>query len=92
LQVRILPGAPDRLGNGMTRRDDPQELERPLYEALIVGAPQMKVTRLILRVVPDTDDWDHEEIDEALSRLIHRPDIEPFGDIHNWRHSEIRRI
>jgi hypothetical protein len=76
----------------MTRKNGAQDLEQGLYEALVPGAPQMKVARLILTAFPNTDDWEKEEIDEALSRLIHRPDIEPFGDIYNWRYSEIRRV
>lgn len=68
------------------------ELEMAMYEALAAGKPQIKVAMLIVRAF-GTDDLPAEDsIDAALERLAERQDIETFGMIKRWRHSEIRRV
>ena len=74
------------------RGDSINDLEMAMYETLVPGKPQIKVAMLIVRAF-GTDDLPAEDgIDAALERLAERQDIETFGMIKRWRHSEIRRL
>jgi len=73
-------------------KEDIRILENAMYEALVPGAPQIKIAALIVRTF-GTDELPHEcSIDAALYRLIARGDITSFGVIRRWRHSEIMRL
>ena len=72
--------------------DKINDLEMAMYETLVPGRPQIKVAMLIVRAF-GTDDLPAEDsIDAALERLAERQDIEAFGMIKRWRHSEIKRM
>lgn len=70
-----------------------EELEQKLHDALVPGAPQMKVARLIDQVFSDDIEWKEESlINEALDRLIRRNNVRHEGFVYRWRYSEIKRI
>ena len=72
--------------------DNINDLEMAMYETLVPGRLQIKVAMLIVRAF-GTDDFPAEDsINAALERLAERQDIETFGMIKRWRHSEIRRL
>ena len=69
-----------------------KDLEIQMYETLVPGAKQIKVAALIYDAFCERDDWPPDaEINEALGILISREDIQSFGIITKWRHSEILR-
>ena len=68
------------------------ELEIAMYEPLVPGRPQIKVAMLIVRAFGIDGRPAEDSIDAALQRLAKRQDIETFGLIKRWRHSEIRRV
>ena len=71
--------------------DPIDHLEAAMYAALAPGAPQIKVARLVTDAC-DIDNLPPENtINAALERLVTRHDIDAFGIIKRWRHSEIRR-
>ena len=68
------------------------DLELAMYNRLVAGKPQIKVVMLIARTF-EADALPADDcIDAALERLAARHDIETFGLIKRWRHSEIRRL
>ncbi|MEO1176208.1 MAG: hypothetical protein AAFV87_03470 [Pseudomonadota bacterium] len=72
--------------------DNINDLEMVMYETLVPGRPEIKVAMLIVRAF-GTDDLPAEDsIEAALERLAERQDIETFGMIKRWRHSEVRRL
>ena len=72
--------------------DSINELETAMYETLIPGKPQIEVAMLIARTF-GTDEYPADaSIDAAVERLMTRQDVEAFGVIKRWRHSEIRRL
>ena len=71
---------------------DISDLELAMYDALVAGKPQIKVALLIVRTFGTDDLPADDRIDAALERLADRQDIEAFGVIKRWRHSEIRRL
>ncbi|MCT4558357.1 MAG: hypothetical protein N4A61_09900 [Pelagimonas sp.] len=68
------------------------DLELAMYDALIAGGLQIKVALLIARTFGTEDPVAEARIKAALERLAQRHDIEVFGNINRWRHSEIRRL
>ena len=72
--------------------DKINDLEMAMYEALVLGRPQIKVAMLIVHAFGTDDLPADASIDAALERLVMRQDIEAFGVIKHWRHSEIRRL
>ena len=71
--------------------DPIDHLEAAMYATLVPGAPQIKVARLVTDAC-DIDNLPPENtINAALERLVTRHDIDAFGIIKRWRHSEIRR-
>ncbi len=72
--------------------DNINDLEMAMYETLVPGRPEIKVAMLIVRAF-GTDDLPAEDsIEAALERLAERQDIETFGMIKRWRHSEVKRL
>ena len=60
---------------------------RKLKVAMIVGLSINK-----LPDAPSLDDEEfHQAVDAALDLLVAHPEVQSFGDIHNWRYSEISR-
>ena len=59
---------------------------------LVPGKPQIKIAMLIARVFRTDELPSDDRIDAALERLAARQDIEAFGVIKRWRHSEIKRL
>lgn len=72
--------------------DNINDLEMAMYETLVLGRPQIKIAMLIGRAFGTHDLPAEDSIDAALERLAERQDIETFGMIKRWRHSEIRRV
>jgi Prokaryotic glutathione synthetase, ATP-grasp domain len=69
-----------------------QELEQKLYDALIPGAHQIKVAKLIGQVFTDVIEWREESlINQALDRLIQRGNVRHEGFVYRWGYSEIAR-
>ena len=68
-----------------------EEILHQLYEALTPDARPRKVARLVSELVGLEVDQSEVLINDALNRLAQLPDIETYGDIRKWRHSEIMR-
>lgn len=68
------------------------DLELAMYDTLGAGKPEIKVAMLIVRTFGTDDLPAKDSIDAALERLAERQDIETFGMVKRWRHSEIRRL
>ena len=66
-------------------------LEELLYQILVPGGRQIKTALLIARACKTEEISEGDVLDAALDLLWQRQDIEVFGSIHKWRHSEIRR-
>ncbi len=63
-----------------------------MYQTLVAGKPQIKIATLIARACHGSEMPDDAVIAETLKELIGREDIQCFGDIQQWRHSEIVRL
>lgn len=72
--------------------DKINDLEMAMYETLVPGRPEIKVAMLIVRAFGTDDLPAVDSIEAALERLAERQDIETFGMIKRWRHSEVRRL
>ncbi|MBM1312035.1 hypothetical protein JQT66_17480 [Sulfitobacter mediterraneus] len=72
--------------------DSISDLETAMYEALDPGKPQIKVAMLVARTFGDCELAADDTINIALERLASRADIQSFGLINRWRHSEIKRL
>lgn len=72
--------------------DNISNLELAMYDTLVAGKPQIKVAMLIVCTFGTNDLPAEDSIDAALERLAERQDIETFGMIKRWRHSEVRRL
>ena len=70
---------------------DVKQIEDRLHATLVPDAAQIKVAMLIGRAFKDLDIPPDEAVNAALRNLAQRPDVETFGDIYRWRHSEIKR-
>lgn len=68
-----------------------EDILHQLYEALPPGARPRKVARLVSDLVDVDIDQSEPLISDALFRLAQLPNIETYGDISRWRHSEIMR-
>lgn len=66
-------------------------LETKLYETLIPGAARIKIAKLVVQAFQIDNLPDESLINQALNELCKREDIVPFGNINNWRQSEITR-
>lgn len=66
-------------------------IETKLYETLIPGAARIKTAKLLVQAFQIDNLPDESLINQALNELCKREDIMPFGNITNWRHSEIIR-
>lgn len=67
------------------------EVTDKLYSELISGAPPIKVARLIVDALGMIDDRQEVLVQSALNTLCTFDDILVFGDIQNWRRSEIAK-
>lgn len=86
-------GQPNMIGKQYSGPEmtDPS-IEWQLYQALCDDGQRKKVASLLMSALTLEDFPTDEIINQALDQLAMRPDIETFGDIHLWRHSEIRRV
>jgi len=72
--------------------DSINDIEATMYETLLPGKPQIKVAMLIGPAFRTDNLPDDDLIDAALMLLAKRQDIQTFGAIKRWRHSEISRL
>lgn len=75
----------------MRANRDFETVEQLLYAQLVPDSPQIKIAMLVARAFHDNKILTDETVDLAMSRLVLRHDIQSFGVIRNWRHSEIKR-
>jgi len=75
----------------MTDRLENEEIERMLYANLVPDSHQIKVAMLLVRALGISDFPADDIVNSALDKLVLRSDIQSFGQIHNWRNSEIKR-
>ncbi|WP_152912478.1 hypothetical protein [Candidatus Rhodobacter oscarellae] len=68
------------------------QVEDRLYATLVPGARQIKVSMLLVKAFPHLDFPADEIVNSALATLAERHDVEIFGDVNEWRHSEILRF
>ncbi|MEO0979189.1 MAG: hypothetical protein AAFY24_18115 [Pseudomonadota bacterium] len=76
----------------MTCDDEITDLETALYNGLVPGRHQIKVAMLVGMTFGGKTIRSDEIVNAALERLVRRDDIQSFGNIRNWRRSEIRRL
>ncbi|MGR3647647.1 MAG: hypothetical protein ACU0BJ_04330 [Shimia sp.] len=74
----------------MTDSHDIEAVEKLFYAQLVPDKPQIKIAMLLVRAFDEELPPDGT-INMALDKLILRHDIQSFGLIHDWRHSEIKR-
>ncbi len=68
-----------------------EEIEAAIFSQM--HPDRLKVAWLIGHAFPKiAEQPDDADIDSALLRLKIRSDVEAFGDITNWRYSEMRRV
>ena len=67
------------------------EIESRLYRALEPGKPQIKIAMMVARAFKNEDIPDEREVTKAIKTLVQRNDIQSFGQVTNWRHSEISK-
>ena len=65
-------------------------LEKQLYEMIKTRENRMKVAMLIAKTFGKNLLYSEKLIDAALAKVATRNDVEAFGNISNWRFSEIR--
>ncbi|WP_306144009.1 hypothetical protein [Roseibium sp. MMSF_3412] len=76
----------------MCLSEEISDLEKALYDKLAPGRHQIKVAMLVALTFDGKTISSDEIVNAALERLVRRADIESFGNIFNWRRSEIRRL
>lgn len=76
----------------MSLSEEIADLEKALYDKLAPGRHQIKVAMLVALTFDGKTISSDEIVNAALERLVRRADIESFGNIFNWRRSEIRRL
>jgi hypothetical protein len=67
-------------------------IEARLYDTLVPGAPSIKTAMLLLRTFKDEELPNAELINQALGQLAQRPDVASFGNLAQWRSSELMRM
>ncbi|SFR32051.1 hypothetical protein SAMN04488005_0237 [Yoonia tamlensis] len=65
-------------------------IESEFYDALVHRKRQTKVAMLIATTFRDKEIPSEEYINLALDQLVLREDVQSFGLIHRWRHSELK--
>ena len=75
----------------MTDSQDIDAVERLLYAQLVPDNPQIKIAMLVASAFGDDEIPTDETVNLALDKLVLRHNIQSFGLIHKWRHSEIMR-
>lgn len=75
----------------MTNKLEIESIERALYSTLVLEGRQIKIAMLLVKALGSSDFPADDIVNLALDKLVIRDDIQSFGRIHKWRHSEIKR-
>ncbi|MEO1538075.1 MAG: hypothetical protein AAFR73_10115 [Pseudomonadota bacterium] len=67
------------------------EMKEALFQSLESGAPPKKVAKLVVDTFGLVDEEQEAMIQEALESLQMEDGIIVYGDIQNWRRSEIAK-